>query len=150
MSAPQQTFGTSYSVRAIHIFLNKTLHPIVAKYVSQNYRNPSVSITDYGHPVRKSSSLHGRKSTLTPKFLGTAEAYFACHIGPHRPTFSDFFDLCLHWVSVVRVFLYRIHAWDRMSYWTINFPFGFCRMAACLILSRFLSLKIWKPICKGI
>ena len=21
---------------------------------------------------------------------------------PHRPTFSDFFDLCLHWVSVVR------------------------------------------------
>ena len=37
-----------------------------------------------------------------------------------------------------------------MSYWTINFPFGFCRMAACLILSRFLSLKIWKPICKRI
>ena len=23
---------------------------------------------------------------------------------PHRPKFSDFFDLCLHWVSVVRVF----------------------------------------------
>ena len=22
---------------------------------------------------------------------------------PHRPKFSDFFDLCLHWVSVVRV-----------------------------------------------
>ena len=21
---------------------------------------------------------------------------------PHRPKFSDFFDLCLHWVSVVR------------------------------------------------
>ena len=21
---------------------------------------------------------------------------------PHQPTFSDFFDLCLHWVSVVR------------------------------------------------
>ena len=26
---------------------------------------------------------------------------------PHRPKFSDFFDLCLHWVSVVRGFLYR-------------------------------------------
>jgi hypothetical protein len=23
---------------------------------------------------------------------------------PHRPNFSDIFDLCLHWVSVVRVF----------------------------------------------
>ena len=22
---------------------------------------------------------------------------------PHRPNFSDIFDLCLHWVSVVRV-----------------------------------------------
>ena len=22
---------------------------------------------------------------------------------PHRPKFSDFFDLCLHWVSIVRV-----------------------------------------------
>ena len=50
--------------------------------------------TDYGRPVRK--------STPTPKFLGTAEAYFVCHIGPHRPTFSDFFDLSLHWVFVVR------------------------------------------------
>ena len=24
---------------------------------------------------------------------------------PHRPKFSDFFDLCLHWVSVVRDFI---------------------------------------------
>ena len=39
--------------------------------------------TDYGRPVRKSPSLHGRKSTPTPKFLGTAEAYFVCQIGPN-------------------------------------------------------------------
>ena len=26
---------------------------------------------------------------------------------PHRPNFSDIFDLCLHWVSVVRVWTYR-------------------------------------------
>ena len=38
---------------------------------------------DYGRPVRKSPSLHGRKSTRTPKFLGAAEAYFVCHIGPN-------------------------------------------------------------------
>ena len=39
--------------------------------------------TDYGRPVRKLPSLHGRKSTPTTKFLGTAEAYFVCHIGPN-------------------------------------------------------------------
>ena len=50
--------------------------------------------TDYRHPKRKQPSLHGRKFTPTPNFLGTAEAYFVCHIG-------QTFDLCLHWVSVV-------------------------------------------------
>ena len=38
--------------------------------------------TDYERPVRKSPSLHGRKWNPDPKFLGTAEAYFVCHIGP--------------------------------------------------------------------
>jgi hypothetical protein len=41
------------------------------------------SCTDYGHQVRNSSSLHGRKSPPTPKFLGTAEAYFVCQISPN-------------------------------------------------------------------
>ena len=43
----------------------------------------SLHNTDYGRPVRKSPSLHGRKFTPTPKFLGTAKAYFVCHIGPN-------------------------------------------------------------------
>ena len=38
--------------------------------------------TDYGHPERKQPSLHGRKFNPNPKFLGTAEAYFVCHIVP--------------------------------------------------------------------
>ena len=37
---------------------------------------------NYGHLKRKQPSLHGRKFTPTPKFLGTAKAYFVCHIGP--------------------------------------------------------------------
>ena len=40
-------------------------------------------ITDYGHLVMQSPSLHGQKYTPTPKFLGMAEAYFVCHIGPN-------------------------------------------------------------------
>ena len=39
--------------------------------------------TDYGGPLRKWPALHGRKSTSRPKFLGTAEAYFVCHICPN-------------------------------------------------------------------
>ena len=41
-----------------------------------------VSVTDYGRPVRKWPSLHGRKSNPNPKFLGTAEANFVCHFDP--------------------------------------------------------------------
>ena len=40
-------------------------------------------VTDYGGTMRKFPSLYDRKSTPTPKFLGTAEAYFVCHIGPN-------------------------------------------------------------------
>ena len=43
--------------------------------------------TDYGHPVRKSLSLHGRKSNPNPKFIGTAEAYFVC-----QPQVSDIIE----------------------------------------------------------
>ena len=59
--------------------------------------------TDYERPERKWPSLHCRKLNPNPKFLGMAEAYFCL---PHRPNFSDFFDLCRHWVSVVRGFIY--------------------------------------------
>ena len=41
-----------------------------------------VKSTDYARPVRKSLSLHSRKSNPNPKFIGTAEAYFVWHIGP--------------------------------------------------------------------
>jgi hypothetical protein len=53
--------------------------------------------TDCGRPVRKSPSLHGRKSTPTPKYLGTAEAYFFCDIGPN-------FQISLIYAFVVLVY----------------------------------------------
>ena len=37
--------------------------------------------TDYGRPMTELPSRPGRKSTPTPKFLGTAKACFVCHIG---------------------------------------------------------------------
>ena len=41
----------------------------------------------WGHGLRTpreeiAFTLHGRKFNPSPKFLGTAEAYFVCHIGP--------------------------------------------------------------------
>ena len=39
--------------------------------------------TDYGRLVRKSPSLHGRKSNPDPKFIVMTEAYFVCHIDPN-------------------------------------------------------------------
>ena len=42
---------------------------------------------------------HGRELHAKPKFLDTIKAYLATTFGPNS---SDFFDLCLHWVSVVR------------------------------------------------
>ena len=38
-------------------------------------------LTDYGHPGRKYSSLHGREFNPNPQFLDTAKAYFVFHIG---------------------------------------------------------------------
>ena len=41
-----------------------------------------VETTDYGRAESKKPPVHGRKLNPNPKFLGTAEAYFVCHIGP--------------------------------------------------------------------
>jgi hypothetical protein len=45
------------------------------------------SFTDNGRPVRELPSMHSRKSNPNPKFLGTAEAYFVCHISPNFQIF---------------------------------------------------------------
>ena len=52
--------------------------------------------TDYGRPERKWPSLHGQKFNPNPKFLGSIFCL------PHLLNFSDIFELCLYWVSVVR------------------------------------------------
>lgn len=51
--------------------------------ISPNNLNGLATATDYGRLGRKLRSLHGWKSTPIPKL-------------------SDFFNLCLYWVSIVR------------------------------------------------
>ena len=88
-----------YSCRARQILPLKTnekkhhqkQHTLRPKFSFQYYQSaqnqPKSHIlfhknTDYGRPERKLPSLHGRKFTPTPKFLGMAAAYFVYHIGP--------------------------------------------------------------------
>jgi hypothetical protein len=51
--------------------------------------------------VRKSASLHSRKSTPTSKFLGRAEAYFVCHI---RPNFHISLGVRSTWQHMISFF----------------------------------------------
>ena len=80
------------------LFLTKTsakggkgrgqLHPITSVFCSDGHFYSNIvcrlmrRYTDYGRSVRKSPSLHGRKSNPNPNFIDTDEAYFICHIGP--------------------------------------------------------------------
>ena len=50
--------------------------------------------TDYGRPVRKLPKVKSQS-----QIFRYSRSIFCL---PHWPNFSDFFDLCLHWVSVVR------------------------------------------------
>ena len=53
---------------------------------------------DESDESRNTDARQGRKSTPTPKFLGTPEAYFVCHI---IPNFQISLIYAFIWVSVV-------------------------------------------------
>ena len=56
----------------------------MTKNIHRKCQVDSITVAkDYGRPVKKSPSLHGRKSTPTPKFLGATKAYLGCHISPN-------------------------------------------------------------------
>ena len=50
--------------------------------------------------IRKWPAEQGQELHPKPKFFVTAELYLSATFGPK---ISDFFDLCLNWMSVVRV-----------------------------------------------
>ena len=71
----------------------------MASVVFSNFHQNMNNTTDYGRPLRKSPSLHRPKINSQSQIFRYGPSIFYM---PHRPKFSDFFDLCLHWVSVVR------------------------------------------------
>ena len=102
---------------------NKVFYKIVGKTRVWLHENPITESGKIVHKPRKQNLLYlgdlhmspgttdirwgnclycisSRKSTPTPKFFGTAKAYFVCNIGTN---FQISFDFCIHWVSVVPV-----------------------------------------------
>ena len=54
--------------------------------------------TDYGHPEKKQPIARPKIQSQSQIFRYGRSIFCL----PHRPKFPDFFDLCLHWVSIVR------------------------------------------------
>ena len=85
--SPPPIFRTS-AIPASSRIKQESMAPMLNNYWTLASCTALCTTTDYGHPVRKLTSLHGRKSTPNSTFLGRAEGYFVCQIGP------DFFG-CL-------------------------------------------------------
>ena len=58
---------------------------------------------------------------------------------PHRPKFSDFFDLCLHWVSVVRA--YTEH--HELDFPSLSQTHSFVKSICMYSLIRTLLSRYW-------
>ena len=77
---------------------------VINKHMSRPFRNNSKGYSIYLRAVSYSLAFLHR---LHPGWSGQCTMQVAIPKGrsifylPHWPKFSDFFDLCLHWVSVV-------------------------------------------------
>ena len=71
--------------------------PLKTNIIDSCFESGSTGM-DYGCLVRKSPLLHGRKIHSHSQIFRYGQSIFCL---PHWPKFSDFFDLCLHRVSVV-------------------------------------------------
>ena len=60
---------------------------------------PTPWYTDYGRPGEEIAFTARPKIKSQSQIFRYGRSIFCL---PHRPNFSDIFDLCLHWVSVVR------------------------------------------------
>ena len=83
----------------MHVICSCTKAETVVEFKAKNHKSYIIwtflicQSMDYERPVRKLPSLH-------PQIFRYGRSIFCL---PHRPKFSNFFDLFLHWVSVVRV-----------------------------------------------
>ena len=83
--------------RCICLFVNASVFRFLELELSFTAYHFKYWYTNYGHPVMP--------FTARPKINSQSKIYRygqSTFCLPHRPKISEFFDLCLHWVSVVR------------------------------------------------
>ena len=66
---------------------------------------------------------------------------------PHRPDFSDFFDLCLHWVSVVRGVCHSIISMFRvLGIYNLGLTLFSPKKQAFLVM-QYCKKRFWRENC---
>ena len=120
--SPVQIIITHPLVANVLLFLDYLRHiNFCLLYVVHGLRTPSEEIAFTARPKIKSQSQIYRYS----------RSIFCL---PHRPKISDFFKLCLRWVSVVRVVDHTIRhnqtQWHKVNY------LDFCFVFKCLHISN--------------
>ena len=85
---PLSTSGTSWTSESVHKISNQRAY----NELEHGLRTPREELAFTARPKIHSHS----------QIFRYGRSIFCL---PHRPNFSDIFDLCLHWVSVVRAFV---------------------------------------------
>ena len=69
----------------------------LSPFISDKYKHDNIS--DHGLRTPREEIAFTARPKIHSQIFRYGRSIFCL---PHRPKFSDFFDLCLHWVSVVR------------------------------------------------
>jgi hypothetical protein len=101
----RQVFDKKFKNSKVNSSHSAACSTCVRKYLTHGLRTPSEDISFTARPKIQSQS----------QIIRYGQSIFCL---PHRPNFSDIFDLCLHWVSVVRDLT---HTWTCVRAWL--FPF---------------------------
>ena len=98
----EKHFSFSF-VNLFILFLKERIHSIKQPFLVKRYKKENIQFLIFTHGLR----TPGEEIAFTarPKIQSQSQIFRydqSIFCLPHRPTFSDIFDLCLHWVSVVR------------------------------------------------
>ena len=101
MNWQQHYCDFNYRVFSLTIQLKKMVH-ILKKLITNRYiLNIFLVLNHELRTPREKIAFTARPKIQSQSHISRYGRSIFCL--PHRPNFSDIFDLCLHWVSVVRV-----------------------------------------------
>ena len=119
---------------------------LLIKWTFVDFQNFWITKLSWGYLPEHEGWIHDKKMACRtwqlhpkPKILVTVEAYLSATFGPN---IADFFDLCFHWVSVVRV-----SEGDRTTQSTSTWNFFFsAKVQETVSMSRRLAYRRQKGV----